>query len=292
MGLARLRKLRKLVPIEYEYMARRAALKLVRVKHRSAFEQVYHCCVWKTASQWVRLVLSDPRVYAHSGLAPIVPPAGVAGQHQHSVFKAKRCLSPHPLYISHHDYELLAGAGRSAVFFVLRDPRDLCVLMVLLEPVFPSAQRNSMPETGDPSGSVGRGWSRAHGKGVQRRSRLSSLLHSRPAAARLSEVKLVRYEELTGRDQLAVWDDVLQHCDIRLPGETLRSVLDTYQFRKLSGGRAQGDEVRTEKYRKGVAGDWRNHFTARVAREFARWNGDLAERAGYAESSTVATSAG
>jgi hypothetical protein len=64
----------------------------------------------------------------------------------------------------------------------------------------------------------------------------------------------------------------------RLPVERLLGIVWEHDFAHLSGGRAPGEEDPRSHYRKGVAGDWRNHFTAEhVARFTARYPRLLAD---------------
>jgi lipopolysaccharide transport system ATP-binding protein len=49
----------------------------------------------------------------------------------------------------------------------------------------------------------------------------------------------------------------------------------------LSGGRSKGTEDPVSHYRKGIAGDWRNYFTPRVADAFKKRFGDILIAAGY-----------
>jgi hypothetical protein len=48
--------------------------------------------------------------------------------------------------------------------------------------------------------------------------------------------------------------------------------VDCYRFSRLAKGRLPGSEDLSSHFRKGVTGDWVNHFTPRVAKEFhTRW---------------------
>src|SRR5215212_3669825 len=40
----------------------------VGTRHATDVENIFHCCVHKTASQWVRKILADERTYKYSGL--------------------------------------------------------------------------------------------------------------------------------------------------------------------------------------------------------------------------------
>src|SRR5262245_5297709 len=61
-----------------------------------------------------------------------------------------------------------------------------------------------------------------------------------------------------------------EHWRMDVPEETLEEVMSKHSFARYSGGRAPGQEDRTSHYRKGVHGDWRQHFTPKVVDEFKR----------------------
>ncbi|HXF36432.1 MAG TPA: sulfotransferase domain-containing protein, partial [Actinomycetota bacterium] len=187
-----------------------------------------------------------------------------------------------PLYIDAEGFEAIPKPGPWRAFFVARDPRDVVVSWYF------SALR-SHPTRSNPS--------------LQRtRERLAAMSAEEGlvfAIRRLSEgglfaalrdwwdrrpegALLVRYEDLIGPEAARAWDRVLDHCDVALgPGER-RELLERYSFRRLSG-RRPGEEDPDSKLRKGVAGDWRNHFTPAVLRAFGETAGDLAAHLGYAD---------
>jgi len=53
------------------------------------------------------------------------------------------------------------------------------------------------------------------------------------------------------------------------------------RFERLSRGRAPGEEDAGSHYRKGVSGDWANHFTPRVEVAFHERYPNILERTGY-----------
>ncbi len=85
-----------------------------------------------------------------------------------------------------------------------------------------------------------------------------------------------------GLNQLAYrrWRRPLVRIKV-LPQSTLRQVLDANSFERRANGRKPGEEAPGHKYRKGVAGDWRNYFTPRVADAFRAQYGDLLMQLGY-----------
>jgi hypothetical protein len=67
----------------------------------------------------------------------------------------------------------------------------------------------------------------------------------------------------------------------RLPEAYLPWALDRFSFQRLAGGRQRGEEDQGSHYRRGVAGDWRNHLTPRHLAAFRERFGDLTQRLGY-----------
>ncbi len=62
---------------------------------------------------------------------------------------------------------------------------------------------------------------------------------------------------------------------------TLRAILEQLDFQKLSSGRKPGEENVSSHYRKGQAGDWKDHFTPKVKDAFKRKHGPLLVQLGY-----------
>ena len=65
--------------------------------------------------------------------------------------------------------------------------------------------------------------------------------------------------------------------------ETVRHCVNSASFEKLSKGRRRNEEDPTSFFRKGVAGDWKNVFTARDKQVFKEVAGGLLVRLGYEE---------
>jgi hypothetical protein len=66
-----------------------------------------------------------------------------------------------------------------------------------------------------------------------------------------------------------------------MPVEQLLAIIYEHRFSEFAQGRSRGEEDASSHYRKGLAGDWRNHFTARHVEHFkARYN-ELLLKTGY-----------
>lgn len=255
--------------------ARNARLRLtVPVESHSDYENVYHCAVRKTASQWIKAMLSDPVVYRHSGLLPY-DPRPYRWRHPQA-FPPGRSVSC--LFISHPRFAAVAKPDRYRTFFVLRDPRDIVVSSYF-------STRSSHTPMGDipevrkvlQEKPLKEGLLYVIGhlaaKGTFRNLRLWA---TAPAA---ESVRLFRYEDLTGERQAAEVDLLMRHCGISLPPAELAGLLSRYSFSRMRGGREVTGAV--SHYRKGQPGDWRNHFDDDVYAAFAAATGDLIELLGY-----------
>ena len=92
---------------------------------------------------------------------------------------------------------------------------------------------------------------------------------------------LVKYEDLLVNDVELLTEILIGRCGLPISQERLREVVLANRFEAQTGGRARGVEDVTAHQRKGVAGDWRNHFTDRIKRAFKARYGGLLVATGY-----------
>lgn len=183
------------------------------------------------------------------------------------------------LYCSFDLFTKVRRPEPSFVFFVQRDPRDILISWFFSNRyshrpmVTVNDRREALVQLSEREGILAT---------IDQFDEIAAMLRSWQAAAGDSNVRIVRYEDLTGANALRVWSDILSACDIQVPKDVLRRVLDTYAFVKISGGRQPGEEDKTHKYRRGLPGDWKNHFDAETAERFRARHGDLAQELGYA----------
>ena len=67
----------------------------------------------------------------------------------------------------------------------------------------------------------------------------------------------------------------------KLPHQKLNAILHKFRFEKLAGGRKRGEEDIHNHYRKGMPGDWKNHFTEEHNDFFNREFDGLLLKLGY-----------
>ena len=94
------------------------------------------------------------------------------------------------------------------------------------------------------------------------------------------KVVFLSYEDLL-RDPHGVLSRALNRFDQVTDNEQLADAIERRQFVRASGRRA-GEEDRTDLFtRKGVAGDWLNHFSIEAVRTFDHFAGDVLISLGY-----------
>ena len=272
------------VPAWLKYWLRRRE---AQVLYRSQNQNIYHCTVQKCASQWVRATLSDPRVFRFCGLRPYRYQDDLPGNHDPRKLTERRFGKAFPsrsigttIYTDYAGFASIPKPASYKAFFVMRDPRDVLVSWYF-------SSKFSHPLMGE--------LSRIR-QDLHRHTEADGLLYSLEyldefglfAAQRSwanattmdANVRLIRYEDLIAEKSLATFEQLLGHCDIRLPSNELESLLRSYRFEQLSG-RARGQEDHTAHFRKGVAGDWKNHFNDKIEARFDNVAGDVLSRWNY-----------
>jgi lipopolysaccharide transport system ATP-binding protein len=93
--------------------------------------------------------------------------------------------------------------------------------------------------------------------------------------------QLIRYEDLLDRDVEILEPLLLEQCELPVDRGRLRAAIEGARFERLTGGRKRGQEDVTAHERKGIAGDWRNHFSEALKNDFKERWGDLLIATGY-----------
>jgi lipopolysaccharide transport system ATP-binding protein len=92
--------------------------------------------------------------------------------------------------------------------------------------------------------------------------------------------ELLKYEDFLARDSALFERVLIEQCGLPTTRDRLRAVVAGNRF-EARAGRKPGQEDQHSHERKGIAGDWRNHFTDRVAKRFKERYGDLLVATGY-----------
>ena len=101
-------------------------------------------------------------------------------------------------------------------------------------------------------------------------------------ACQTGDARLFHYEALIANEQ-AEFARVIEHCQIEIAPQKLAKIVEKNSFSKQAG-RKPGEEDVSSHFRKGVAGDWKNHFTDRIKADFKQKFGPLLVETGYEKS--------
>jgi Sulfotransferase domain len=226
---------------------------------------VFHVTHWKAGSQWIRGVLESAvreRIVplkddmSHVTKDPIVP-GGVYT----------------PVYLARPHFEQAVGDIDHRRFVVIRDLRDTLVSWYFSLKLSHGsndfvdefrAKLRSMPED---EGLLYLAQTRLTGMGWIQQTWLES------------DALIIRYEDLIA-DEQAVYKRIFEHGEIDVADARRRRIVDEHSFERMAG-RKRGQEDVTQHHRKGVAGDWRNHFTPEIKSVFKERLGSALVVAGY-----------
>lgn len=216
-------------------------------------ESVFHITTYKCGSQWVRDILASPEVISASGLthtsrAPYL--------HQGFIPEKEKGNLYSPVY----DLNALEwrgiGKGFSKGIVVLRDPRDI-VVSLLYSHLYSHA---SGPRVD---------YSRRRLFDLPNmEARLSHLFGHNSTNMRFllswsdyteNDVYIVRYEDLIQQQQ-EIFSKIFDWLGWKLPDEMVSAIIDRHSFKRRSG-RSPGETDPVSHFRRGLAGDWKNHFS-------------------------------
>jgi hypothetical protein len=93
------------------------------------------------------------------------------------------------------------------------------------------------------------------------------------------DVSLLRYEDILG-NEYAFFENLIRYCEIDIDRNRLHDIV-RYNIFEAATGRKPGQEDVNAHLRKGIAGDWQNHFTDRIKAEFKKRYGELMIKTGY-----------
>lgn len=96
-----------------------------------------------------------------------------------------------------------------------------------------------------------------------------------------SNESIVRYEDLLSQDTDILSDILIKQFELDISPQKLAKIISANRFSQVSKGRPPGKENIYSHQRKGIAGDWRNHFTPVVKKRFSDLYGGLLLQTGY-----------
>ncbi|WP_375582914.1 sulfotransferase domain-containing protein [Cyclobacterium xiamenense] len=91
---------------------------------------------------------------------------------------------------------------------------------------------------------------------------------------------IVRYEDMRA-DTFNVFSRILGHFQIDLSEDEIKSIIEENSFKALTKGRKEGQDDSSSFFRKGVTGDWKNHFNDDLKDLYKAEIGDFLIKNGY-----------
>lgn len=248
-------------------------------------DNIYHCSVFKTGSQWIKKILSDEIILEKTGM-PLytyqkhLSTKGDPRKLTERIFD--RPLPPNciagPLYMDYNSYDSIPKPGNYRTFCIIRDPRDIIVSWYF-------SVKYSHPLMGKipqhrkilHQCSLSRGliYCIEYLKDFGLFESLKSWIDLPENA---SHIKVFRFEDIVNPDrQLTVMTELFSHCGIPLDTDETKSLLDKYHFKRLQ----EKKNGKVSHYRKGTPGDWKEHFDEKVTGAFEKLAGNLVNELGY-----------
>jgi lipopolysaccharide transport system ATP-binding protein len=235
-------------------------------RFKSAEPTVFHLTHYKAGSQWIYRLLQA-----------LVPDRVVAPDALHRQFLERPVVAGkvYPtLYLTREQFESVPRPGPHRKFVMIRDLRDTLVSLY-----FSHLKSHEIMDS----------WMKARRESLARATEEDGLLLTMENLVISGQIQwswvatgepLVKYEDLLTRDEDILADVLLRRCRLSVDPGLFRDAVRRYRFEAFSG-RKPGSEDLSSHQRKGVAGDWRNHFTPRLINEFKARYGSLLIATGY-----------
>ncbi len=229
---------------------------------------IFHVTQWKAGSQWIGRILKE-----------CVPDRIVPPELEEAQFLARPIQEGkiYPtLYITRQQWESVRLPARWRRFVVVRDLRDTLV----------SAYFSIRTSHVILSADLARWRTALQGMTVEH-GLLYLIDEWLPLCAPINESWLesgepvIRYEDLLEHDLEVLERILLDECELPVDRHLFRDVVLANRFESVTGGRHRGQEDQAAHERKGVAGDWRHHFTDGVKTAFKARYGELLVAGGY-----------
>jgi lipopolysaccharide transport system ATP-binding protein len=239
---------------------------------------VFHITHQKAGSQWINRIL---HALCYDRL--ILPEVESRATHERPVEGVQildRPVQPgkiYPtLYLTQEQFATVPLPRHHRSFIIIRDPRDTMVSAYFSYKLSHTLNSDWMHDC------------RLHLNRVSTEEGLLFILDNwLPSIATFqwswvaSGQTLIKYEHLLKNDEAILEHIFLRQCRLPIERKHFLEVVRANRFEAWTGGRRRGQEDVASHERKGIAGDWRNYFTPRVAAAFRSRYASLLVATGY-----------
>lgn len=235
-------------------------------------QNIYHACIQKTGSQWIRKVFKDIRVQKYTGLL-------CYPQHRYEMGEFKKSFPKYTfvggLYLPYELYDEIVKPKSYRTFYVLRDPRNVIISWYY-----------SMLETHKLMGRVDKHRRKLKKMGFEdgisyciRAQQLKFSFVKSWIFNNDQDVLIVRFEDLVN-NPLKGFKEIFNHCEVDIPEAELSIILNDYRKSKMREKDLEKNK-REESHYRTLKTDWKEVFTRKHEAIFQEVNGDLVKILGY-----------
>lgn len=171
---------------------------------------------------------------------------------------------------------ILAALPKSKIIILQRDFRDMLVSLAFH--VFRSTGSWKGCFEGPELKSLDNGFLKGHLLNYKRHNDVE--VHKQLAGEKPDQVIIVRYEDMKSEPERTLMR-ALSHLGVDHSKESVNRCIQENSFEKVAGGRKPGEADSTCFFRKGIVGDWRNHFSPENISVFKEISGSSLIVAGY-----------
>jgi hypothetical protein len=228
---------------------------------------IFHVTHWKSGSQWVSSVLKFA-----AGERLVHPDAGVGGP-LGGRFLPGKIYSP--VYATRAQFQaVVPDDAAQRTFVVIRDPRDTLISWYFSLMFSHGSAEPTVQESRDELRGLNKtdGLALMIGKHLQEVARIQRDWIT-------SGARIFRYEELAA-DEQETFKQIFEFCQLPTTAPRRRWIVFRHSFKVLTWSRP-GRENPKSHLRKGVPGDWKNHFSNDLKKLFKAQYGETLALAGY-----------
>ncbi|MDJ0599135.1 MAG: sulfotransferase domain-containing protein [Crocosphaera sp.] len=264
---------------------------ILALSKKNSNQNLYHCCIQKTGSQWLKSIFSDSLFLKYTGLECYDPANNylnpkLAEEVETINFSPRQIISP--LYINYEKFLALKKPENYKAIFVMRDYRDVVTSDYfsyryshsVTKWKFMQERREQLNQM-----SIDDGLMLLINDVKTHKANQIECLRSWLKAKTDSRVLICKFEDMIGSDSLETFKKIFFHFDIDIPESVLKNLLQKHSFKAKAGGRKQGQGNQKSHYRKGISGDWKNYFKEEHIIRFKEITGELLIELGYEKNS-------
>lgn len=247
---------------------------------------IYHCCLHKTGSQWVKAIFSDDIVFEKTGMRiytyqKLLKTKGDPRKLNERMFDKPfpdNCIAS-PLYMDYNSYSSIIKPKYYKTFCIIRDPRDIIISWYFsvkyshpLMGKIPQ-HREILKDITIKDGLIYcMKYLADYGLFITLKSWIENVKHD-------DHLMVIRFENIVNiNKQLSIFMDLFSHCRVQITEKEVITLLEKYRFTSL---KKKNNKTDVSHYRKGIPGEWKSYFDEELNALFSSLSKDIIIQLGY-----------